>query len=83
MRKTSLFLTILVPVLWIENPGWCAGSNATAFKLSVTLPQTIGLISEQKTVEATQTMRNAPQIVQEERLKRDNRMLSVKSIVSR
>ena len=83
MQRIYLSLVLTVTISFVANWGWCASSSTKAFKLSVTLPQTISLISDQKAREDSRFTEYAAQIVQEERVKRDNRLVLVTSIVAR
>jgi hypothetical protein len=83
MQKLYLSLILIITISFVANPGLCAGSSTTSFKLCVTIPQMITLPSYQNVKEDTQITGYASQIVQEEQLKRDNRLALVKSIVAR
>jgi len=83
MQKLHLTLILTATILLETNLGWCAAQSTKAFTLSVTLPQMITLTKDQGASDKSEIASYAPQIVQEERLKRNDRLVLVKSIVAR
>jgi hypothetical protein len=83
MKKLTLFLTLTISILCGADPGWCTGSNTTAFTLSVFLPGTVTLISDEKAKEESGMTKDTPQMIQEDHLKRSGRTVLVRSIVAR
>jgi hypothetical protein len=83
MQKLYLTFILTATILFETNPGWCAVPSTKNFKLSVTIPQMITLTKDLRASDKTQIASYSSQIVQEEQLKRDNRLALVKSIVAR
>jgi hypothetical protein len=83
MRKLYLFILLSAWITLPANMAW-SETQSRVFKLSVTLPQTITLASEQNKLTAIQELNlKTSQMVQEQNMLRDQRMVLVRSIVAR